>query len=202
MSNKTKFQEQFGGYDMAVGSVMVIRSFIPEPNGKLFGQAGGAWLPGENVAVCKIISGEMISFAAMVSNRTFVRSWVGPTPPPPMMPETPGPHTPPLETCTCGFYGYTDLDAFEYDGSTNGPTGVVQMYGRTLIGTRGVRAEKARIVALSIPRGWWNRYDAIHRAYPDIPVYARKRNMLSDFPIDTHLAEGTGVWGETDATDT
>jgi hypothetical protein len=51
------------------------------------------------------------------------------------------------ETCSCGFYAY--LNGFnEYNHATR-VTGVIEGYGETLIGSRGFRAQKARILAIA-----------------------------------------------------
>lgn len=49
--------------------------------------------------------------------------------------------------CSCGFYAY--LNGFnEYNHYTR-VTGVIEGYGETLIGSRGFRAQKARILAIA-----------------------------------------------------
>lgn len=58
-------------------------------------------------------------------------------------------------TCqACGFHGFTEPDAEDYE---NGPearvVGVIEGYGKLTHGTRGFRAEKAKVVALLDPSG-------------------------------------------------
>src|SRR5690606_3423459 len=60
-------------------------------------------------------------------------------------------------TCeTCGFHGFTDPGARDYEvpGDRN-VVGVIEAFGKITRGTRGFRAEKARIVGLALPRKRW-----------------------------------------------
>jgi hypothetical protein len=56
----------------------------------------------------------------------------------------------PMTDCACGFYAFYK-DNNEY-ASKHRISGVIEGYGQTVIGTKGFRAEKAKIVALHIPR--------------------------------------------------
>lgn len=51
------------------------------------------------------------------------------------------------EKCTCGFYAY--LNGINGYQKNCGVVGVIEGYGETTIGTRGFRAQKAKILALS-----------------------------------------------------
>jgi hypothetical protein len=59
---------------------------------------------------------------------------------------------------------------------------VIEGYGETLIGTRGFRCMKARIVALqpTDARG----LEACFNNYPDIPLFDDFAGMLAEFPPD------------------
>lgn len=119
---------------------------------------------------------------------------IEPTPEPEPEPEpTPEPpHN--MGDCGCGFYGY-------YDGSNDYKSGarvsaVIEGYGETVIGTRGFRAQKARILALCIREPKPGKpYKAgkhltpaaasrVRRNYPDVPSYTSFADMVADFPID------------------
>jgi hypothetical protein len=88
------------------------------------------------------------------------------------------PHGPvPDESCQCGFYAYNRLEYAEQDSIRYVLIlGIIRGFGRTLIGDRGFRCEKAEIVALLDP----NRYglnafrerqaEQIRRNYPDVPI--------------------------------
>lgn len=63
-------------------------------------------------------------------------------------------HPPADPECTCGIYGYTDIDSFEANQDfRNSPhtvvTGLIKAYGYVTQGTKGFRAGKAEIVAVS-----------------------------------------------------
>lgn len=81
------------------------------------------WVDGENVAICQ--------------EAHRVAPHIGPAS------EVPG------RECQCGFYG-TREPVSSWTLSHSYVSGVVEVYGRVIIGTRGVRAQKARIVAACI----------------------------------------------------
>lgn len=90
-------------------------------------------------------------------------------------------HAVPDEDCRCGFYAYTTADP------APDPTaimGVVACYGTVLEGELGVRAEKARIVALhfgeAVP---WRAHQEARNRYRDVEVYDDYSAMLDRFDI-------------------
>lgn len=90
-----------------------------------------AWGPGVNVASCLGNPGWL-----MLARGGTTALW---------------PHEEPiLADCDCGFWAYTSGDHFL---SVNGPAavGVVEAWGRMIIGPHGFRAEKARILGLTFP---------------------------------------------------
>ena len=91
--------------------------------------------------------------------------------------------------CTCGFYGYFD-GSDDYHGDAK-VTAVVEAYGEVVIGTRGFRAMKARIVALRIQAGRDGITPAIARkiaaAYKDVAIFDDFDAMIAAFPPDTSL---------------
>lgn len=88
-----------------------------------------------------------------------------------------------LENCRHGFYGY-------YDGSNDYyregyVAGVIEGYGEAIIGTRGFRCMKARIVALCIPAGVEiERHHLVMRNYDGIPFFDSFKDMVTQFPPD------------------
>lgn len=88
-----------------------------------------------------------------------------------------------LANCPHGFYGY-------YDGSNDYyrhgyVMGVVEGYGETVIGTRGFRCMKARIVALRLPKHVDARLRAlVTRNYEGIPVFDTFKAMIAAYPPD------------------
>lgn len=90
-------------------------------------------------------------------------------------------------SCGCGFYGvYDPLHEYAKDTSLGGGVifGVMAAYGRVSLGDYGLRAEKARIVALHVPyqprfsalRGTLNR---LMSNYPDARFYRDRDNLIA-----------------------
>lgn len=147
------FQRQFanrGDYDLALGSVYGIRYWRLQPSGYLHGQFG-PWHADINAAICR-------KPQTTVQSAAF-RAWAqgaGPA----VLPDSIGasraepvwdpPHDAPDERCECGFYAYWREDDCPLGGQTP-VMGVVEGFGRTLVGDKGFRCAKARIVALHIP---------------------------------------------------
>lgn len=91
--------------------------------------------------------------------------------------------------CSCGFYGYFDgSDDYHDDGRV---TAVVEAYGEAVIGTRGFRANKARIIALRVKPGVDEITEPqarkVRTNYSGIPMFDSFERMVSEFPADTHL---------------
>lgn len=90
------------------------------------------------------------------------------------------PHT--MADCACGFYGYYDgSEDYWKDGYVSA---VIEGYGEALIGTRGFRVAKARIVALMIPAEQDRFANRIARNYPDVPLFRSFNEMVAAFPPD------------------
>ncbi|QJU52962.1 hypothetical protein SCB71_06485 [Herbiconiux sp. KACC 21604] len=150
---------EFSGLGFGVGVVRGARSFNVTPDGRLTGVFHQReWVAGENVASCMSLSSSTDALIAAI--RGLTRSSYG-LPAIPFSGEVgPTPKSHDMSKCTCGFYAY-------YDGSNDYATdarvsAVVEGYGQTVIGTRGFRAGKARIVALHLeaseppkPWKWW-----------------------------------------------
>lgn len=66
-------------------------------------------------------------------------------------------HEAPGDGCSCGFYAHYEPDSDFYDGTVWYPgetmtlvRAVVEMSGRVVLGTKGVRAEKMKLLAMSV----------------------------------------------------
>lgn len=102
----------------------------------------------------------------------------------------------PDETCTCGIYGWYTPD-YSFMRHSGDILGVIEVQGRTLMGSTGFRTEKAKIVAVTRPRGLETaaghntqalRYaweGGLRNSYPGIKVYDTPAGLLSDYaPTD------------------
>lgn len=126
------------GPALVLGSVRGRRSFGLAPDGRLTGlYYRQPWGPGENVASCHHDGGVV---AELPGGGIAVQ----------------GAATRPIGTahglagCTCGFYAYYRADPY---ARSQRVSGVIEGYGRVVLGTKGFRAERARILALLLPAG-------------------------------------------------
>lgn len=156
--------EEFAGLDFGIGVVRGARSFRITADGYLSGIVyHQVWTVGENLAVCR--KGESyIPQLQYVAPDTRYQTFA---------------HT--MANCLHGFYAY-------YDGSNDfrtAPTycaAVIEGYGEVLIGTRGFRAMKARIVALQPTDAPGLAAAVAH--YADVPRFDTFEQMVSEFPPD------------------
>lgn len=163
--------------DFAPGVVTGTRSFDVDKLGRLRGVAyATVWMPGENVAKCMVQGG--VDFITL--QRSELREA--------NLPE----HS--IADCAHGFYGYYEGSNDYYE--TGRVMGVVEGYGETIIGSRGFRASKARIVALHIPAEIpYGRRRLIARNYPGIPTFESFDAMVAECPPDD---AGYGISPDTD----
>lgn len=86
----------------------------------------------------------------------------------------------PSSSCTCGFYGYWDLE-FANDDHKRVLLGVVQFWGKMQIGDRGLKAEHAQILGIACVGA-----DHIRRGlqlqYPNTRVYNNFVDLIIDIP--------------------
>lgn len=202
-----KTAPDFAGVDFctALGEVYGIRSWKVDAYGRLRAlhvPDAPAWRPGVNVATCCTDPTlPWISFTSLASY-TFDFGKGGMVTTPTTKEESPAPRQPhetPDENCKCGFYAYTDPNRPESrpTAANEYVVGVVRGSGRTLIGTKGFRTEKAEIVALLDPtRGGrkkadWRQEQAakIRRVYPDTPLLPSRAALLDFAPIEPTLPD-------------
>jgi hypothetical protein len=158
----------FTGVPLVVGAARGVRAFDVDQLGRLAGVSyPQVWTPGENQSKC---GGPNQAVAAYHSLNRAVANLAATYRPPityasggivrptaayesavqskPAVTEVTKPkHT--IAGCSCGFYAFYS-GANDY-ATTSRVQAVVDGYGETTIGTRGFRAEKAKIVALCIP---------------------------------------------------
>lgn len=163
--------EQFqkgDAWEFMAGTIRGLRAFRLDGNGFLTGVSWQApWHVGENLAQCF---------------RNQPSSVTQPQPPHDLNDE-----------CPCGFYSYfAEQHANSWDGKFNTVVGVVEGYGRCIIGANGMRTSKARILALAYrttllaPPAAEARVRAVSAAmfrYRDIPSYTNEADMLADWPV-------------------
>lgn len=206
----------YSGLDfcIAIGEVYGLRTWRVDQYGRLRAlhvSLAAAWRPGVNTAEChkdKYASGGLV-FPSWHSSLTasLVTAYdqatgmvtvkpAGPEQKPEPQPEPP--HETPTEGCPCGFYAYTDPRHEENGYRGEGfVTGIVRGTGRTLIGTKGFRCEKAEIVALIDPTRdgrktaeWRVEQKAkLARVYPDVPLLPSRAALLEFAPIESTLPD-------------
>lgn len=161
---------------LAVGVVRGVRAFNVDALGRLRGVSfNQVWTPGENRAECRT------SLYATVIQNAMQFAFHGSTPTYVDTLTRDEPHA--MRDCKHGFYAY-------YDGSNDyrdpdRVNAVIEGYGEAVIGSRGFRAMKARIVALHIPDSIKPHLKRmVIRNYPDVPVMDSFDAMVAEFPPD------------------
>lgn len=162
--------EGFNGPELVLGSIYGVRHFSWRGGHGLSGVSHQfPWEAEENEAVCFATSGrkpkswkrakwciETHGEDHNEEKMKAVSAWLGVAPLELEMAclevdEWEDTHTPGDPACGCGFWAYygEGLDS-PYAGQ-NRIAGVIEGYGRTTLGTKGFRCEKAKIVALMVP---------------------------------------------------
>lgn len=222
--------EDFGGLDLVIEPVRGVRSFDVDSLGRLTGVVHrDVWRPGENVATCHAESVATVSLRTQTDIERYMaavlggsgyssitprRGWLTgriPDDPAPIKvelePESePEPPKHSMANCKCGFYAY-------FEGSNDYRTdarasAVVEGYGETVVGARGFRSQKARIVAICLKPGEYQEVQShyylfaggipatktvrltaqtiarVKHNYRDVPIYEDFEAMVADFPPD------------------
>ncbi len=177
----------FGGVDLALGSVLGWRDWKLTPEGTLKPvsyNSSDEWMPGENLArCCKYITKEEVGEQGDLSDaayRDLKDAWRA---------------SHEMGECEHGFYAYFDGSRQSYM-SDPGVRGVIEGYGEVVIGTRGFRAMKAKILALSVSPydGMWKLdqffVDRLRANYPNVPVFESELAMRAEFPCPKYEPEG------------
>jgi len=91
-----------------------------------------------------------------------------------------------LELCSCGFYAYHHHSGVSERDRSNSMSviGIIEGSGKVMLGTKGFRANEARISALSMSK--YQRFieldKAVHHYYPDVEFFERPADMYSRYP--------------------
>lgn len=96
----------------------------------------------------------------------------------------------PTKGCKCGLYGMTD-GTNDYFSIGYTIQGIIEASGRLVVGTKGFKAQKAKIVALVQPYIDLNgagekvvyRFNKCMRKFPQFDVFPTLRSALDEFPI-------------------
>lgn len=192
------------GYDLAIGSIFGVRAFRIDRLDRLTAlQFAYRWTPGENVAKCLgqqhtdecLAERAKIKASQVGSIGFYFGSVVCPCPAP-----GDGQALHDDEGCPCGFYAFVEDDERIGDTGAYGPIvlGVIEGYGRTLVGSKGFRCQKARIVGLTIPKGpkrnekfkqWRRKRQQILADLYDVPVYKGLPDLLVNHPVSEQHAQ-------------
>lgn len=172
-------ESDFQGIELALGSVQGYRSWRVEVDGKLKAlHQTGLWMPGENKAECLAYPNKdvvpEIEGEDWRDTKKRREAWRAD-------------HQ--MIDCAHGFYAYFNASQLE----TNAPSihGVVEGYGEVLIGTKGFRATRARIIALCLESfsGIWNLdpfvVKKIRANYPSAAFFDSTFAMQEEFPADS-----------------
>lgn len=165
----------FGVAEFAVGSVFGYRHWKLNASAQLQSPSHSAtWLPGENVAKCGGFGNDKqvpkIEGEGWEDRAKRVEVWKA---------------NHEMVDCDHGFYAYFAGSSSSYE-STLGVSGIIEGYGETLIGTKGFRCMKAKIVALCVEPilGQWRMEkhveDQLINNYPGIPIFRTSTVMRSE----------------------
>lgn len=147
--------DAYAGFEPQVGEIRALRTFRIGPRGSLYPLFNNhPWAYGANTAHCRVTS---LAGAQ--------------------------PHAAPEASCTCGYYAYaSEAAAAEYPHARH-VLAVVACWGRVIAGTRGIRAEHARIEAIwmsaAVAQGLASM---VTERYPSTAVYPDKTAMLTEYP--------------------
>jgi hypothetical protein len=148
---------EFAGCQPLVGEVVGLRTFRIDDSGTLLPlHSDGRWYDGPNTAIC----------APPTGHHPF------------------GPHPVPGEQCECGFYAYGNAAAAAQNRNCRHVQAVVSCWGGVVAGTKGFRAEHARVDAIWISPSaplWLRRRVATR--YPSARLYAESAAMLAEHPL-------------------
>lgn len=164
--------EQFDSHGFVPGVFRGARSFRITEGGFLTGVVyQQVWLPGENIAECRNTPMSYVSYYASAS---FLDQ-------PVVLPAGHG-----MDICRHGFYGYSDnSNDYHAHGYVSG---VIEGYGKQVMtGSRGFRADKARIVALCVSEVRLVERDRVALVsvnYPNIPMFNTFEQMVAEYPPD------------------
>lgn len=173
---------EFNGSGFAAGTVRGARAWNVNDDGWLVGiTRPQVWVSGVNEASCRKFVMPTMEAVTRGDGSVFYRTVEV------AFPEGPVDHG--IEDCQHGFYAYYEGsndygDVSRVSGQSR-VSGVVEGFGRTVLGSRGFRCMKAKIVALTFgPAVTDARRERVLENYADVPVFGSFEEMVSVFPPD------------------
>lgn len=161
-------------WDKQIGAVYGYRRFKVDNYSRIrpWAPIDYIWTPGENVARCQAprydLSLRLMSSTYRLGSETNENR-----------------HRAPAPGCNCGFYARSVFDQAVIDDVWDEPNavlGVIEGYGRTEIGTKGFRSEKAVIRELWIPGRKAAMGERLVALYPDVEVHTTKAALFNKHP--------------------
>lgn len=139
----------FSDRPLVAGTITGLRSFRVDKYGRLAGVVHKCvFKPGENLARCRRGVPDEYRYTRFNGRPSYPDKGEGQT--------STDVHQVGRRGCECGFYAYFDRGANQYHDSGN-VLALIEGYGLVTVGSRGFRAEKARLVALVSQRGGLGR---------------------------------------------
>jgi hypothetical protein len=148
--------EAYAGFEPQIGEIRALRTFRIGPGGFLYPLfSDQPWTDGANTARCYVAE-----LQAGVE-----------------------PHETPQPGCSCGYYAYASEGAAAENAHAQHVLAVVAGWGKVIAGTRGIRAEHARIEALWMsPEVPGELAAAVATSYPSTETYVDRTVMLAEHP--------------------
>lgn len=167
MTSFRSLSDQFDSRGFVPGVFRGARSFRIDPDGFLTGIVyRSVWTPGVNTAECKQWSVALPAY------------WT----PPENTHRLPDGHG--MDVCRHGFYAYGSASNDYHQAGF--VSGVIEGWGKeVMLGSRGFRASKARIVALCVSEVLIDHRDRtalVPHNYPGVPLFATFEDMIAEFP--------------------
>lgn len=184
MATPSSVPEGFKG-QLVLGSIRGIRKFRLTPDNHLTGLFyRQAWLPGENIAYHhKVETNFVYPYHGMGAFITHSPASIVIEP----TPENPTIHRgAEFAPCKCGFYAfYSEVTSKGVSYLAEVPA-VIEGYGEVVIGSKGFRALKAKIVAVTLkPDLPPDRLESFAERYPGVPMFNDKDRMKAEYPTST-----------------
>jgi hypothetical protein len=155
--------DAYSGFEPQVGEIRALRTFRIGPGGLLYPLfSDQAWTGATNTATCPLP--HLTKLPHLTAEQDL-------------------PHAVPDGDCTCGFYAYADeTGALDYPNARH-VLAVISCWGGVIAGTRGIRAQHARIDAIWMSRVVPPELGAMVAArYRHTAIFADKREMLAEYP--------------------